>query len=250
MAGNSASQGQSVSGRLLAVLDCFDVAHPVLTLTEVATRADLPTSTARRLIGELVTWGGLERLPDGRHFRIGIRLWRIGSLALQQRVLSEAALPFMQDLCEASQENVQLAVLDNGEALCIEKISSQRAVPTATRVGGRLPLHATAVGKVLLAASPPQFRRDLVAAGLPVFTRHTIVQPGRLAATLAAVAKDGVAYSFEEMTLGAVSVAAPVHDRSGILQGALGIVTHSHRRVEQLGPAVRTAALGISRRLG
>jgi len=249
MAGNSASQGQSVSGRLLAVLDCFDVAHPVLTLTEIATRADLPISTARRLIGELVAWGGLERLPDGRHFRIGIRLWRVGSLALQQRVLSEAALPFMQDLCEASQENVQLAVLDDGEALCIEKISSQRAVPTATRVGGRLPLHATAVGKVMLAASPPQVRRDLVTAGLRVYTRHTIVQPGRLAAALATVAKDGVAYSFEEMTLGAVSVAAPVRDRSGVLQGALGIVTHSHRRVEQLGPAVRTAALGISRRL-
>ncbi|GGJ58098.1 helix-turn-helix domain-containing protein [Streptomyces brasiliensis] len=79
MAGNSASPGQSVSGRLLAVLDCFDVAHPALTLTEITTRADLSLSTARRLIGELVAWGGLERLPDGRHFRIGIRLWRVGS---------------------------------------------------------------------------------------------------------------------------------------------------------------------------
>lgn len=250
MAGNSASPGQSVSRRLLAVLDCFDVAHPALTLTEIATRADLPLSTARRLIGELVAWGGLERLPDGRHFRIGIRLWRVGSLAPQQRVLSEAALPFVQDLCEASQENVQLAVLDNGEALCIEKISSQRAVPTATRVGGRLPLHATAVGKVLLAFSPPQVWREMSTARLAVFTRHTIVQPGRLAAVLAEVVEEGVAYSYEEMTLGAVSVAAPVHDCSGVLQGALGIVTHSHRRVAQLGPAVRTAALGISRRLG
>ncbi|GAA3545646.1 IclR family transcriptional regulator [Amycolatopsis ultiminotia] len=249
MAGNSAVAGQSVSGRLLAVLDCFDVAHSVLTLTEIAARAELPLSTARRLISELVDWGGLERVPGGRHFRIGIRLWRIGSLAPRQRVLSEAALPFIQDLCEATQENVQLAVLDDGAALCIEKISSQRAVPTATLVGGRLPLHATAVGKVLLAFSPPQVWRDLAAAGLTVLTRNTIVQPGTLAAALDAAVEQGIAYSYEEMTLGAVSVAAPVHDCSGVLQGALGIVTHSHLRVEQLGPAVRTAALGISRRL-
>jgi DNA-binding IclR family transcriptional regulator len=249
MAGNTASPGQSVSGRLLAVLDCFDVAHPALTLTEIATRAGLPLSTAKRLIAELVAWGGLERLPDGRGFRIGIRLWRVGSLAPAQRVLSEAALPFMQDLCEATQENVQLAVLDEGEALCIEKISSQRAVPTATLVGGRLPLHATAVGKVLLAFSPSQVPHDLAAGGLASLTRNTIVQPGRLAAALAAVVEQGVAYSYEEMTLGAVSVAAPVHDSSGALRGALGIVTHSHLRVDRLGPAVRTAALGISRRL-
>lgn len=249
MAGNTASPGQSVSGRLLAVLDCFDVAHSALTLTEIATRAELPLSTAKRLIAELVAWGGLERLPDGRRFRIGIRLWRVGSLAPAQRVLSEAALPFMQDLCEATQENVQLTVLDEGEALCIEKISSQRAVSTATLVGGRLPLHATAVGKVLLAFSPPQVRHDLAAGGLVPLTRNTIVQPGRLAAALAAVAEHGLAYSYEEMTLGAVSVAAPVQDGSGVLRGALGIVTHSHLRVDRLGPAVRTAALGISRRL-
>ncbi|MBB2936517.1 DNA-binding IclR family transcriptional regulator [Amycolatopsis bartoniae] len=249
MAGNSASPGQSVSGRLLAVLDCFDVAHPTLTLTEIADRAGLPLSTARRLIAELVAWGGLERLPDGRHFRIGIRLWRIGSLAPRQRVLSEAAFPFMQDLCEATRENVQLAVLDDGEALCVEKISSRQAVPTATLVGGRLPLHATAVGKVLLAFSPPQVWRDLATAGLPALTRNTIVQPGRLASALEAVVEQGIAYSYEEMTLGAVSVAAPIRDASGTVQGALGIVTHSHLRVDQLGPAVRTAALGISRRL-
>ncbi|GGJ58092.1 hypothetical protein GCM10010121_080970 [Streptomyces brasiliensis] len=73
-------------------------------------------------------------------------------------------------------------------------------MPAATRVGGRLPLHATAVGKVLLAFSPPQVWRDLAAAGLAVFTRHTIFQPGRLAAVLAAVVEEGVAYSYEEMS--------------------------------------------------
>jgi DNA-binding IclR family transcriptional regulator len=246
MAGNGNAPGQTVSSRLLSVLDCFDIDHPSLTLTEIAGMSGLPLSTARRLIGELTEWGGLERAPDQR-YRVGIRLWRVGSLAPEQRVLSEASLPAMQDLCEATKENVQLAVLDRHQALCIEKFSSPRAVPTATQVGGRLPLHATGVGKVLLAYSGPELFSELVGGGLAAYTCHTITQPGRLAAALELVREQDLGYSYQEMTLGAVSVAAPIRDSDGVVCGALGIVTHSHTTLRHLGPAVRTAALGVSR---
>lgn len=153
MAGNTSVPGATVGSRLLAVLDCFDVDHRELTLTEIAQRADLPLSTARRLITELTEWGGLERLSSGG-YRIGVRLWQVGSLAPQARNLREAALPHMHDLFEATRENVQLAVLDGLEALCLEKITGTKSVPTVTHVGGRLPLHTTGVGKVLLASHP------------------------------------------------------------------------------------------------
>ncbi|WP_027935772.1 IclR family transcriptional regulator [Amycolatopsis sp. ATCC 39116] len=249
MAGRTNTPGQSVSRRLLTVLDCFDVAHPALTLTEVATRSGLPISTARRLITELREWGGLERLDDGR-YRIGMRLWTIGTLAPQQRGLREAALPYMHDLFQATQENLQLTVLEGTQALCIEKISSTKAVPTRTEVGGRLPLHATGVGKVFLAFSGKDLLRSVVEAGLARMTPHTITQPGRLAATLEEVRKTGVAYSYEEMTLGAVSVAAPILGLDGQVRAALGIVAHSRAAVDRLAPAVRTAALGIARWAG
>ncbi|GAA2353085.1 IclR family transcriptional regulator [Streptomyces violaceusniger] len=251
VAGRTKVPGQTVSRRLLAVLDCFDVAHPALSLTEVATRSGLPVSTARRLIGELCKWGGLERLDDGR-YRIGIRLWTIGTLAPQQRGLREAALPYMHDLFQATQENIQLTVLDGHEALCIEKISSDKAVPTQTRIGGRLPLHATGVGKALLAFSARELFDAVTEAGLARMTPHTIIQPGRLAAALAEVRKSGVAYSCEEMTLGAVSVAAPILSLDGGVRAALGIVAHSRAAadratLDRLAPAVRTAALGVAR---
>ena len=246
MAGRTNTPGQTVSRRLLAVLDCFDVAHPALTLTEVATRSGLPISTARRLINELRDWGGLERLDDGR-YRIGMRLWTIGALAPQQRGLREAALPYMHDLFQATQENIQLTVLEGTQALCIEKISSTKAVPTLTHIGGRLPLHATGVGKAILAFSGDELIRSIAEAGLTRMTPHTITQPGRLAAALAEVRKSGVAYSYEEMTLGAVSVAAPVLGLDGRVRTALGIVAHSRAAVDRLAPAVRTAALGIAR---
>jgi DNA-binding IclR family transcriptional regulator len=246
VAGNASTPGQSVSSKLLAVLDCFDVAHPSLTLTEIAKRAALPLSTARRLIAELQVWGGLERLSDGR-YRIGMRLWTIGSLAPQQRGLREAAVPYMHDLFQATQENIQLMVLDGLQALCIEKISSSKAVPSVTHIGGRLPLHCTGVGKAILAFSPPDLLAKVVAAGLVRSTPHTITEPGRLAAALAEVRKSGVAYSYEEMTLGAVSVAAPILLAGGRMRAALGIVAHSVSTMDRLAPAVRTAALGIAR---
>lgn len=249
MAGRTNTPGQTVSRRLLSVLDCFDVAHPALSLTEVATRSGLPTSTARRLIGELRDWGGLERLDDGR-YRIGMRLWMIGTLAPQQRGLREAALPYMHDLFQATQENIQLTVLEGTEALCIEKISSTKAVPTLTHIGGRLPLHATGVGKAILAFSGKELLGSVAEAGLARMTPHTITQPGRLAAALAEVRKAGVAYSYEEMTLGAVSVAAPVLGLDGRVRAALGIVAHSRAAVDRLAPAVRAAALGIARWAG
>jgi len=247
MAGNTGVPGTTVGSRLLAILDCFDVEHRELTLTEIAQRADMPLSTARRLITELVDWGGLERLPEGA-YRIGVRLWQVGSLAPQARNLREAALPYMHDLLAATRENVQLAVLDGHEALCIEIITGSGAVPTATHVGGRLPLHTTGVGKVLLAFSPRTLLESVVAGGLRRYTIHSIIEPGRLAATLETVRGSGLAFSREEMTLGAVSVASPVI-ASGRLCGALGIVTHIGASLDRLAPAVRTAALGVSRSL-
>jgi DNA-binding IclR family transcriptional regulator len=249
MAGNANEPHRSVSNRLLTVLGSFDVSRPTLNLTEVTTITGLPMSTVRRLLRELTEWGALQRLPDQR-YRIGLRLWQLGSLAPQQRDLRDATWPFMQDLYEATHENVQLVVLDGSTALCVEKISATRAVPTKTEVGGQLPLHATAVGKVLLAYATRNTLESIVAAGLKRVTAFTIVEPGRLYRALQDVRSAGVAYSREEMTQGAVSVACPVFGRDGAVVGALGIVTHSNVALDRLAPAVRAAALGASRTYG
>lgn len=245
MAGNTSTPGAKVSERLLTVLECFDVTTPQLTLTEIAEKTGLPLSTARRLVVVLTQWGGLERIVDNK-YRVGMRLWQIGSLAPQQRDLRALALPLMHDLYEATHENVQLTVVDGHDALCIEKISAKTAVPSLTEVGGRLPLYATAVGKCLLAYSPRQLLIEVVDTGMRPHTMHTIMAPGQLASVVREVRRTGVAFSREEMTLGAVSVAAPIL-AGGQLRGALGIVAHSATNLASLVPAIRTAALSISR---
>jgi DNA-binding IclR family transcriptional regulator len=246
VAGNIRTPGESVASRLLAVLGCFDVERPELSLTGIAELTGLPLSTARRLILELVDWGGLERLANGQ-YRVGIRLWQIGSTAPRQRDLREAALPYMHDLYEATQENVQLVVLDGTEALCLEKISGAASVDTLTEVGGRLPLHATSVGKVLLAYSPPALLRAVVAKGLARVTPRTIVAPGRLANGLAEIRRTGIAFAYEEMTVGVISVAAPISQAGDHPLAALGIVARADAKLDRLAPALRTATLSLSR---
>jgi DNA-binding IclR family transcriptional regulator len=248
MARTTGPPGWGVASKLFAVLDAFGADRPSLTLSEISQRTGIPLSTARRLIQELVVWGALERLPDG-NYRIGMRLWEVGSLAPRQRGLRDAALPYMQDLYEAARQNVQLVVLDGVEALCVERIHGRRAVPTELDVGERLPLHATAAGKALLAFSSEDLLTRLREAGLTRFTPHTLDME-QLKVELRRARRTGVAYSSEERTPGAVGVASPILDRRRKVLGAVGIVAHAGTQMDRFGPAVRTAAITISRVLG
>jgi len=236
---------RNVVRRLLSVLATFDPATPTQSLTEIAARTELPLPTAHRFLAELTTGGWLERLPDGR-YRVGARMWKLGALAPGYRNLRELALPYMQDLQHATRENVQLAVLDGRTALCVENVKGGRSTEAKARIGGRLPLHATGVGKVLLAAAGTELLTVLAEKGLRRFTRYTIIEPGRLASALETVRDEEMAYSREEMTLGACSVAAPV-TADGKVVAAVSIVTDASVDIDRLAFAVRTTASGISR---
>jgi DNA-binding IclR family transcriptional regulator len=249
MAGGSTEwRGRSVISKVVALLDAFSAATPELSLGELAHLTGLPVSTTYRLLSELVEWGGLERVAGGG-YRIGLRMWEIGSLAPRGETLREVALPFMSDLYEATRENVHLAVLEGLEVLYVEKLSGRHAVPVRTRRGGRLPLHATAAGKVLLAHAPESLFRETVAAGLQRYTAHTIIAPGHLRRALSEIRRTGVGYAREELTVGSHSVASAVLDADGTAVAALSVTLRSGRDLRRLGPAVRTAAISVSRGL-
>lgn len=249
MAGNTTQPGQSVTARALALLGAFDVAHPRLSLSEMARRAGLPLATTHRLAGELEAWRALDR-DDESYYRIGLRLWEAGLLAPVSSRLREIALPFMQDLYEANRENIHLAVRDGFDALYVEKLAGHRSVPIISRIGARLPLHATGVGKALLAFAEPPFIRAYCERPLPRYTRYTIAERGRLLRELNRTAERGYAETNEEMTLGSCSVAVPIHHDTGSPTASLGFVVHSNRAdLPKLVPALRAAAAGISRRL-
>ena len=201
------------------------------------------------MASELVAWGGLER-ADGTGYRIGTRMWELGALAPRTATLRDVALPHMQDLYDATRENVHLAVLDGREALYLDTIAGRRAVPVRSRRGGRLPLHATGVGKVLLAHAPESLLDELLTAGLKRYTPNTVVAPGLLRRALSEVRRTGIGYAREEMSLGSQSVASPVRDAGGTVVAAMAVVLRSGRGdLRRLGPAVRCAAIAASRSL-
>lgn len=243
----SAGRPPSAAGKVMAILEAFAPGGVRLTLTELCRRADLPLATGHRLVGELASGGFLERLPDGS-YRVGMRLWRIGAQASAATALRELALPHMEDLYEVTHENVQLAVLSGRKALYLERLRGPRSVPIVTRVAAELPLHATGVGRVLLAFAPEEFVGAVLAAGLTPHTPHTITDPDRLRACLAEVRRTGYAVTTEEMTLGSCSVAAPVRDSQGGVVAALSLVTRRRGAdLRRLVPAVLAAARALSR---
>ncbi len=246
MAGNSASPGVSVASRVLALLGAFDGEHRSQTLSQLAQRAGLPLATAHRLVAELADWGALVRLPSGDYV-VGRRLWDLGLLAPVQSGMRELASPFLQDLYGATLATVHLAIRDAGKALYLDRISGHASVPVVSQVGARLPLHATGVGKVLLAYAPADVQADVL-ANLTRVTPYTVTQPERMREQLRAIRRDGFALTMEEMSLGACSVAVPVRVQDGTVAAALGIVVArlSGDRPSVL-PALQVAAQGIGR---
>ena len=250
MAGNSGTPGRSVTSKVVALLDAFGADRPQLTLSELCRRTGLPPATAHRLVGELVQWGGLERCAAGG-YRIGLRLYEVGALAPRGPLLRESALPFLEDLYEATHENVQLAVLDGTEAVCVERITGHSAVRSSP--GSAAGCRCTPPASGRCCWRTPATRgcsTACVDAGLTAYTPQTVVQPQRLRQLLAEIRRAGVAVGREQLTPGATSVAVPVLGPQRQVVAALSIVLPATADVGPLVPALRAASSGISRALG
>lgn len=236
----------SVLGRTMALLTAFRPGDTELTLAELARRTGIPKPTAHRLLGELARWNVVERTPGG--VRLGMALFELGQLAALQRGLHEAAAPFLADLLEATHETVHFAVPDGIDVVYLQKLGTRRGPQVGSRVGGRMPAYCTGVGKALLAFGPPERLATVIAAGLRRRTPRTVVAPGLLAEELARVRERGVAEEHEESTIGIACVAAPVLAAGPHAVAAISITGWANRLdTARLAPAVRTAALGLSR---
>jgi DNA-binding IclR family transcriptional regulator len=210
----------------------------------------MPLSTAHRLLHELSAWGAVERGDDGL-YRIGLRLWELGSLAPRGTGLREAALPYLEDLSQITRENAQLAVREGTELVFIERIAGSGAVPVLTRVGGRFALTATGVGLVLLAHAPVEVQEEVLAGPFERYTSKTVTDSTQLRRMLADVRTNGFSTSDRQVTMDALSVGAPIRDGRGEVIAAVSLVVHHGSTTPHaLARLVLTSAQAISRALG
>jgi IclR family acetate operon transcriptional repressor len=234
--------------RLTALLTAFEPGDDVLGISELARRTELAKSTTHRLVGHLVTTGLLER--EGTSVRLGLKLFEIGQLAIRQRGLVDAARPYLADLREATRNTVHLAVLEGTEVVYLDILRGPDAPLLPSRIGGRFPAHATGVGKAILAFTPGSEVEKVIAAGLTRVSTRTITVPGLLRKHLTKVRGEGIAYEREESAVGVVCAASPLLDGGGRALAAISISGWADRmRTERVAPAVRTAALTLSRTL-
>lgn len=230
--GNAYGAGQgsganSVLGKARLILECFELDDVDLSLTEISRRTGISKPSVHRLNQELLEWGMLER--SGQEYRLGLRAFELGSRVPRFRVLRDAVRPYMESLCFTTKETVHLAVQDGLEVLYLEKIVGTPQATKPSRIAGRMPLHATATGKVLLAFGPPSLLESVLAVGLARVTPTTLAVPQLLRDQLVKAREDGYATEFEELTVGYCSVAVPVFGPTGMLLASLSITAPTFR---------------------
>lgn len=243
----NSKSGDSVIERIVRVLETFSSERTVQTVAEIGRRANLPQSTAHRIVESIVEVGFLTKDADNR-VQLGMRLWELalrGSFALRLR---QAALPHMYGVQEKIRQHTQLAVLENEEALFLERISHPNAGANITRVAGRLPLHASSSGLILLAHAEPRLRERILNSKLESVGPQTVTDPQSLQRFLRDIKAQG--YVIARASIEAVSTGIAVPIRSaGVVRAALSVVQPIEKDTSATLEALLNAAAKIEHAL-
>ncbi|WP_307080420.1 IclR family transcriptional regulator [Arthrobacter pascens] len=242
---NSVS-GDSVVDRVVRVISAFPEGVTNLPLSELATRAGLPLTTAHRLVRQLAAHGLLETGAGGT-VRLGLRLWELVNRNSPTVGLRQAAVPFMEDIQQVLHQNVNLAVLEGWEALFVERLSRRGSVANRARVAGRMPVHISSAGLALMAHQDKSLQAEYLQQFSDPAERVTA---GALRALLSETAHQGFAQLEGVVDPDTWGIAVPVLDRRQHAVAALGVVVPLREmRLQALVPALQTAARGIARGL-
>jgi IclR family acetate operon transcriptional repressor len=240
--------------RGLRLLHLFSESPRGLTAKQVAALSRLPVSTVHRFLANLVTAGFLNRDGEGTH-HLGIACFSIGQAAVGQLDIRRLSLPYLRELNQQTRETIHLTVRHGLSAVYVEKLDSPEPVRIHSRIGAAVPLHCTAVGKVMLAYMPPEEQDRIISEiDLKRQTPNSVGNVQELKTELYRVRKNGYACDLEEHELHIRCVAAPIWDHTGSVQSSVSITAPTLRmpvtRLRQLAPLIQAAGLNISAELG
>ena len=240
--------GPSVADRVFLVLESCAASDRPLSLAELVQRTGMPKTTLHRVCWKLVQHEMLEHDDEG--FRVGTKMFALGSTNPRLRRLRSISMPYLQALVARSGWVVNLAILSNRRALIVEEVFGDQ-MPSVRRMGGAtMPLHATAIGKALLSGLEADALDDLVGtSALRPFTRRTIVRPNLLRDHLARIRRTGIAFSHEEWSMGTSGVAAPVIAGGRVVAAVALVGVPDETTMRHLAHPVRVAADGVGRAL-
>ncbi|WP_250037251.1 IclR family transcriptional regulator domain-containing protein [Paractinoplanes maris] len=214
--------------RGLAVIRAFDARRPELTLSEVARICDLTRAAARRFLLTLADLGYVR--TDGRLFSLTPRVLELGYAYLSSLSLPDVAAPHLERLVSQVHESSSLSILDGDDIVYVARVPTSRIMAVSINLGTRFPAYATSMGRVLLAALPPADLETYLDRVQPArLTAKTIVSATALRAELSLVRAQGYALVDQELEEGLRAIAAPIHDRAGVVHGAVNVSVHAAR---------------------
>jgi len=222
----------------------------VAGVTEVAAELDVHKSTAFRLIGALESGGLIDQDGERGKYRLGLGILRLAAATAGQLELPTESRSICRRLAAELDEAVNIAILDDTEAMNILQEYGTSSITGRNWIGQRTALHATATGKVLLAYADAVTRKRVLGGQLHRFTGHTVTRVAVLEAELATVRRQGWAETSEELEIGLNGVAAPIHDATGKVIAAVGASGPSHRLSPDLFPTVAARLVVGAREIG
>ena len=253
---SSPLKGTQTLARGLKILQI--VASDIKDAGEIAHIVGIPRSTAHRMLSSLVQLGYLYHLPN-YGYQLGPELVFLGHKAMEQQPLALVAESHLKALSNLTRDTVHLGVPDGVEVFYLTKINgTQGGLEMRSKVGQRMPMAFTGLGKALLIGLPPELWRDYYDRACVLQTTH----PERVAprpwkeveADLSRSRDNGFAVDLEENEIGIRCVAAPVFDISGKLVASISVASAVPfmplERIEELAPIVRETSAAISRDLG
>lgn len=247
-------------GRLSSVatsvrlLKAFSEEQVEIGISDLAKRLGVAKSTVHRLAVTLVADGMLEQNPETEKYRLGIALFRLGSLVRRRMTMSNEARPLLRELREKVNETVHLAVLDGREIMYVFNLESTHALRMRSDVGVRKPAHCTAEGQAILAFQSAEVVERVIRDGLAARTPQTVTDPQALKKVLDGVRARGCAIEDEESEPGMRCIAAPLRNDAGEVVAAIGLAGPvsrlSKKSLATFIPHVIETAAAISARLG
>lgn len=242
--------GVQVIRRMAALLDELAGREGPVHLKTLAHAAGLHASTAHRILNTLIDIGYVERTRAGQ-YQLGVRLLQLGNRVQMHVDLRRDALPVMEALRDLVGETVNLSVREADEVVYIERVSGRRNMRVELVIGGRAPLHVTAVGKLFLAEEGEGAAASFAErTGLPPYTQASIRDLDRLTDLVRRAREQGYATDRQETESGVACLAVPVRDAGGRMVAGLSISAPAERLQEAWIPALRDAGVRLSERLG
>lgn len=245
--------------RGLAILGCFTPKRPVLGIADIADELGMSRSTTHRYVITLVALGYLEQ-GASRKYRLGLRVTDLGMSALNSTGLREHAHPYLEELRQRTSYTTSLGVLDGTDVLYVDRVKSYRRsqgkIDLDLHTGSRLPAHATAMGKLLLANLPDTEQRELIAQmKLTKHAPNTITSKKALRDELDEIHQAGFAVNDQELAPNLYAIAAPIRNDTNHILAAVNLTAPTNlitleELVNALTPHLITTADRISQRLG